>query len=308
MFDTLADWLDEWQIVLDNGTVSAETTEVYVRGVTQFITWARDAQPHVTAPEHIDRRHIDLWLGHLTRQGRKEATRRVRLLAVRFWLDYLVDTHDCDLTVNPAARIPLPVPKDHPVPIIDDDSLAALLKATAGRDFFAIRDTAIIRLLLDTGVRRGEVVGIDVDDLDLRTQEVTVTGKGGKTRTLPIGGKTALALRKYLRVRATRPAATSKPLFLSYRASDTGTWRLTGGGVGEMIDRRCEAAGLGHVWPHQLRHTWAHDMLDNGASEGVVERLGGWTPGSKMVKRYGSSMADARARKASMEMARGDRV
>ena len=125
---------------------------------------------------------------------------------------------------------------------------------------------------------------------------------------MPFSSRTALALRKYLRARARRPWATSRALFLSIRAGASGQARLTGGGVGEMITRRCVTAGIGHRWPHQLRHTWAHDLLDNGANEGDVERLGGWSRGSKMVKRYGSSQADARARKRSRELARGDRV
>ncbi|WP_410652139.1 tyrosine-type recombinase/integrase [Amycolatopsis sp. cmx-4-54] len=309
MSNELTEWRDEWATALSGGAVSGETVELYLRGVDQFLRWLGEAHPDVTELETVKRKHGDEWLAYLINERKfAPATRRVRLLSIRFWFDYIVDEHDSPIVVNPFAKISLPVPNEKPVPVIPDEELRALLKTAAGRDFISLRDTAIIRLLLDTGARRGEVVDIDLNDVDLERQEITVTGKGRKTRIVPISASTALALRKYLRARAKRPAATSRPLFLSIRPHATGASRLTGGGIGEMISRRCVEAGLGHRWPHQFRHTWAHDLLDNNAAEQVVERLGGWSPGSKMVKRYGSSMADARARRKSKELARGDRV
>lgn len=306
MSTNLDDWRAEWEIVLTNGNLSAETATVYLRGVRQFIGWLDEHHPDAVDVGDITRKHIDSWLGHLTAGGMASSTRRVRILAVRFWLDYIADEADSGLDRNPAAKVDLPESQEKPVPVIGDEALSALLRTCSGSDFIALRDTAILRLLLDTGIRRGELVGIDCDDVNLGYQEVTVTGKGGRTRTVPIGGKAALALRKYLRARSRR-SISDEALFTAHRQHRNG-WRLTGGGVGEMLSRRSERAGLGHLWPHQLRHTWAHDMLDNGAGEQVVERLGGWSPGSKMVKRYGASMADARARKASQHLRRGDRV
>lgn len=307
MLDTLTDWRDEWALELANGNVSHRTAVVYLRGIDQFIDWMRTHHPDIALPA-VTRQHINGFLAHLVALGRKEGTRRVRLLALRIWLNYIIAQPDSGIDRNPTAGIPLPVAKAKPVPVVPDDALARLLDACRGAGYFAARDTAIIRVLLDTGIRRGELCGIDVGHVDLSHQEITVTGKGGKTRVVPIGSKTTLALRKYLRQRAKRPAADSAPLFLSYRPDAKGEWRLTGGGVANLLDRRCAQAGLGHMWPHMLRHTWAHDMLDNGANEQVVERLGGWADGSVMVRHYGASMADVRARRAAQQMSRGDRV
>jgi site-specific recombinase XerC len=91
------------------------------------------------------------------------------------------------------------------VPVLTEDQLRRLLKACDGRDFAARRDTAIIRLLIDTGLRRGECAGIMLDDLDLDDQVVTVLGKGRRPRVLAYGRKTALALDRYLRARASHP-------------------------------------------------------------------------------------------------------
>ncbi|WP_169514528.1 tyrosine-type recombinase/integrase [Actinokineospora enzanensis] len=300
------DWRDEWELVL-RSTVSAGTRTVYLRSVNQFVAWLRESSPEAEVSGLI-RRHIDGWAAYLADDLKLAgATRRVRLLAVRFWLDYIVGQPDSGLDSNPASKVRLPVAEEKPVPIISDEDLTALLR-TCDTSFVGLRDEAILRLFLDTGSRRAEIAGTDVDDLDLRAQEVTVTGKGNKTRVSSFGSKTAIALRKYMRARARRPGVDSKALFLSARPHASGEVRLTGGGIGEMFTRRCVLAGLSHMWPHMMRHTWAHDMLDNGANEGVVEKLGGWAPGSKMVKRYGSSMAEARARKAARMMARGDRV
>jgi len=74
-----------------------------------------------------------------------------------------------------------------------------------------------------------------------------------------------------------------------------------------MIERRCALAALPPINPHAFRHTWAHDLMANGANESDVERLAGWSS-PLMVRRYGSSAADARARDAHRRLARGDRV
>jgi integrase len=190
-----------------------------------------------------------------------------------------------------------------------DEDLAALLRTCNGASFIDRRDTAIIRVLLDTGVRRAELANADLADLNVAAHELTVLGKGRKPRIVPLSPKTVMALRKYLRARERRPGVNSPALFLSQSATGYGRHnRLSANGIGEMLTRKCRDAGLGHIHPHQLRHTWAHDMLANGAHEQAVERLGGWSPGSKMVKRYGAAMADERARKAARRMARGDRV
>ena len=308
--DSFTDWLDEWDLVLRGSDVVAGTRTVYLRSCRQFLAWLADTNPRPAEMGELTELHAFGWAGHLKNErGLAAATRRVRVIAVRFWLDYVAGQPESGLAVNPFAKVPLPVPDEPEVPVIPDEDLSALLRTCEGStDFVDIRDAAILRLMLDAGPRRAEVSGINVDDLDLREQDVAVLGKGGKRRRLPFGTKTALALRKYLRARARRPYADSAALFLSARPHPSGDCRLTGQGIEEMVRRREKQAGIGHIWPHMFRHTWAHDMLDNGASEGDVERLGGWSRGSKMVRRYGSSMADARARKAARRLSRGDRV
>lgn len=300
-------WVEEWALELSAGRPGAETITIYLRSVRQFLTWLAEHHPEVTEPAMITWPHVRDWTQHLIDLGRAEATRRVRGIAVRKWLQYVADEPDSGLGHNPADRIVLPMPKEVPVPVIADEDLVALLKSMNGTTFIDRRDTAIVRLLLDAGPRRAELTGIDVENLDLQAKDVLVHGKGGKDRILPFGNKTALAIRKYLRTRAMHPAADSPALFLSVRMGGRGGYRLAGGSVGEMLERRCQAAGLGHVWAHMFRHTWAHELKKAGMPDSDLERLAGWSTGM-MSRRYGNSVADERARETSRRFGLGDRV
>lgn len=302
----LADWLDEWELELRGGIVIDETIKIYLRTGRNFLTWLAGEHPKVTAPRSLTRKHVLGWYQHRTEAGMSEATRRRDGIALRLFLGYLAGEPDSGLDANPADGVTLPMPSLKPISVISDEDLGILLRSLSGNTFNLRRDTAIVRLLLDCGIRRAELVAIDIPDLDLKRLEVYIHGKGRKDRIVPFSGRTALALRKYLRIRETRAAADSSALFLSIRANERGTWRMTGGGVAEMIDRRCVAAGLGHVHPHQFRHSWAADLKASGVHDDHLERLAGWS--TPQARRYGNAVAEQQARDAARKLARGDRV
>lgn len=303
----LSSWLEEWHLELNAGKPGESTIVVYLRSIRQFLTWLGQAHPDVTEPAQLTWPHARDWMASLIEAGRADNTRRVRGIALRKFCAYLVEQPDSGLAVNPAGRLELPVPLDPPVPVLPDEDLTVLLKSMSSNSFLDRRDTAMVRLLLDSGLRRAELISIDLDDLDLQYQQVVVHGKGGRDRLAPFGGKTTLALRKYLRIRAAHPAAGSPALFLSLRSRSGGYCRLRGDSVFDMISRRCQAAGLGHVHPHQFRHTWAADLKGSGMNDSELERLAGWrTP--RMSRRYGNVVADQQARASARRLARGDRV
>lgn len=305
--NTLLDWVDEWELTLRAGDVVKGTVTVYLRVVRHFVAWLRTHHPDIVEPAAITPRVCREWMAAQTEAGKSDATRRRDGIALRKFLGYIAAEPDSGLPANPAAVLELPAAPLKPVMVLDDEQLGVLLGSMAGNDFLDRRDTAIVRLLLDTGLRREELVSIDVADLELRRQEVTVTGKGNKTRTVPFSNRTTLALRKYLRVRDQRPAAAHPALFLSLRPSARGEWRLTGGGVGEMFSRRSMAAGMEHLYPHMMRHTWAADLKEAGIHDDHLERLAGWSTPT-MSRRYGNAVADRQARAAARKLARGDRV
>ena len=106
-----------------------------------------------------------------------------------------------DLQSSPMDGMKPPQLPEQPVDVVRPEHMARLLRACEGRDFTSRRDTAVILILVDTGMRRAECVGMTLDDVDLDQRIVWVLGKGRRPRALPIGRKTAQALDRYLRAR-----------------------------------------------------------------------------------------------------------
>jgi site-specific recombinase XerC len=130
-----------------------------------------------------------------------------------------------EVTASPMARMSAPIVPDQPVPVLDEQALRRLISACEGKKYADRRDTAIIRLLLDTGLCRGELANLTVDSIDLDGHTALVVGKGRRPRSVPFGRPTALALDRYLRVRGGHRDAQRPELWLGTAG------RLTSNGV-----------------------------------------------------------------------------
>lgn len=272
------------------------TRKTYGTAVRLFERWLADhGHPPTTAG--FTRALVTGWLAELsaTRSPATVATRHRGLRMFGKWA-----AAEGEIDGNPLDGLREPPVQPPPVPVLDDGQIAALLKQCEGRDFFARRDEAMVRLFVDCGLRVGELVGLNVTDVDLDRQTLVLHRKGGKIGAAYPGARTTRALDRYLRVRRGQPRAEDPALFIGKHG------RLIAKTVRDRVKRLGERAGIPGLHPHVFRHTWANDWLEAGGDRGDLKSLAGWSS-EVMLYRYGASQADARAQKAARRLRRGDR-
>lgn len=287
------EWVDEWTINLRSRLVPG-SVEVYVRSLRQFSDWLPDDVTHV---DQVSRRHVEGWLALMADQGLAASTRDVRLKALAQFFKYACDEEGLANPTDKVARVKV---DDPIIAIPTDDDIRAVLATCRSKDAIDRRDEFLIRLLADAGLRRAEATGINLDELRLPDREALVHGKGGKDRVVAFGDSTAAAGLKWLRRRRDWAEATQSAVFVTR----TGT-RLAATTVPKILERRCATAGVAPIHPHALRHRATHSLLQHGLGEQVVESQMGWK-GGQMVRRYGRSLADQRARTAVKQARVGD--
>ncbi len=202
------------------------------------------------------------------RQGRKSRTIARELSSIRSFYQYLIRLGE--VARNPALDVSAPK-SDKPLPkTCDPESLEQLLRVTDSSDDLVVRDVAIFELIYSSGLRLAELVGIDLDDLDLAQRQLVVTGKGNKTRYLPVGSKAVAAVERWLKLRPRYSRdASVQALFLSKPGR-----RISARNVQSRLNHLIERQALGqHISPHVLRHSFATHLLESSADLRAVQEL-----------------------------------
>src|SRR4051794_18799807 len=195
---------------------SANTLRLYLGAVDKLEQWTQ-ANGSPDDPRALTRTDLTLFMAAMSKEW-KPSTCSLNYRALQQFFGWLVREEEIDR--SPMERMRPPHVPESPVPVLTDEQLHKLLVSCDGKDFVDRRDSAIIRLLLDTGCRRGEIAGLTTDDVSLDERDITVIGKGSRVRIVPFGLKTAQSLGRYLRLRDRDRWADVPALWLSEKAAD----------------------------------------------------------------------------------------
>jgi site-specific recombinase XerD len=252
---------------------SQKTIANYDHYLTRLIDFAGDIQLQDIDAELV--RKWRLWLNRLGTNTSDELgknTQNYHLIALRSFLKYCAKR---DIPALSADKIELARTHRKQVTFLNEDELERLFSQPDLNSIAGLRDKAILELLFSSGLRVSELVGLDKDHINLKRREFMVRGKGQKDRPIFISPDAAKWVEHYLLKRAD----TTKPLFVRYSGSKkvdlSGNFhRLTARSVQRLVARYALLAGITkHVSPHTLRHSFATDLLMNGADLRSVQAL-----------------------------------
>ncbi|WP_406199427.1 tyrosine-type recombinase/integrase [Streptomyces europaeiscabiei] len=291
----IASLLDSWLLHLSAERKSVQTRKTYGDGVRAFLRWC-EATGHSPG---LDRPTVNAFVSALLDAGAEASTARSRQLAVRRFSAWLAE--EGEITADQLVNLKPPQLDHKVVQELDDDQCRLLIKACSGRDFRDRRDEAIVRLMIETGARAGEIVAMEIGDVDLKVGMALVRrGKGGKSRTVPFGAQTGRAIDRYLRVRRTHRLAGIPSLWLGDRSKG-----FTYQALYSALKGRADAAGIPDFHPHVLRHTAAGRWLARGGSEGGLMAVAGWSR-RDMIDRYTRATSERRAADEARRLNLGD--
>ena len=254
--------------------VSINTVEAYRDDLDSFFTFLTDdyftIQRDRLDLETIDHLTVRSYLAHLARRKLKRSSIARHLSAVRSFFKFLI--REGVVGANPARNVTTPKREKHLPRVLQTAEVATLLEQPDASSPLGLRDRAWLEVLYASGLRVSELVGIDLDDFELRSRLLKVRGKGAKERIVPFGKKAADAIRAYLAERGKLVGDRhddEQPLFVNYRGD-----RITARSVRRLLERYVRDAALrSGISPHTLRHSFATHLLNAGADLRAIQEL-----------------------------------
>jgi site-specific recombinase XerD len=298
-------FLRDWDRSLRAGNYPGTTRYNYLLAAAQLGRYLAEHSPDPDAdagandPCVVTRAHVESFQAWMieTRSASTALNKHKSLQQFFKWLQT-----ESEIDRSPMERIRQPKTPQKLIPVIAEDDTKRLLDQCQGKGFAQLRDQALIRLYANTGARLSEVGNLRLDDVDLSTESVHFTGKGSRDRRVRFGPRTARALSRYLRARATHRGAELPQLWLA----DRGGRPLAPNGIKIRLKRLGQAAGIDGVHAHRWRHTFAHEWKLAGADTGDLMLVLGWAS-DDMPRHYGASAAAQRAQETQQRLGIGER-
>lgn len=305
----LGSMLDSWVLALEAENKSPKTIRSYGDSARALIRFSAEVATTAITTDDV-RRFLAAEQTRLKPNGEpvSAASAAIHFRNLRVFFGWLTAEEPGLMPVSPMARIAAPtVPKTRKAPFSDAE-LRALLATARGDALDSRRDTAIMRVLIDTGMRVSGLAGLryvpgepELSDVHLAQRLLVIRLKGGDQSGVPIGKKTVAAIDRYLRGRPRHAHAELPWLWLAPRG------QFTHWGIRQMIERRATEAGVTGAHPHRFRRTFAHSWLGSGGTEFDLMNITGWKS-RDMIGVYAGELGGERARTAHARLSPGDRL
>jgi integrase/recombinase XerC len=261
----MQDWIDRYLHHLQTERrLSTNTRRHYLRDLMELLAFCENYG--IPDWSDLDTRQVRQFAAQSHRRGLSGRSIQRRLSAIRGFYDYLL--REQAVTGNPGHDVSAPKSAQRLPDTLSVDDISRLL-AVETDDPLEVRDLAMLELMYSSGLRLSELVSLDTRDMDLEERVLRVTGKGSKTRLVPIGRKAVQALHAWLRLRAAQLAEGETAVF-------TGRYgrRLGVRAVQQRVHRWTQHRGLpGNVHPHTLRHSFASHLLESSGDLRAVQEL-----------------------------------
>lgn len=263
-------WLENfYQYLHSEKRVSPHTLKNYKRDLTVFLGFTESsngASKKDIKWSNVDAHHIRNFIASQHRLGLCSSSLQRRLSAIRSFYNFLL--RERQAVNNPAQGISAPkTPRKLPVPI-DTDQMSRLLEIK-GNEPLTVRDRAIMELLYSSGLRLAELVSLNLDDVDLKDAIVRITGKGAKTRVVPVGRLARSAIIAWQKIRGQLATPDEQAMFVNKQGN-----RMGPRGIQQRLQYWGNKQGLtGRIHPHKLRHSFASHLLESSGDLRAVQEL-----------------------------------